>query len=315
MILTRVPLRISLLGGGTDIRDFFNSHGGAVLSMSINKYVYVCLNKSFDDRVRVSYSKTEVVNNVNELEHDIIRESLKMYGIEKGIEVVTISDVPGVGTGLGSSSALAVGMMVALEQYKYGKTLNQNLAAIKACNLEINILKKPIGEQDQWGTAVGGLKFIRWNPCRTITQVVESDLVDHLMLFYSKQSRNNDSILTEQLSNMKKNVEILKLMRDSAHNGFAALKINDYRSLGYLVKEGWEDKKKLANGMSNPAIDLSLFGAYMCGAWGGKSLGAGGSFLLLVAPPESHNYIKQALNNFTYVPFGIDSGGATIVYK
>lgn len=315
MIIVRSPLRVSLLGGSTDVRKFFSKFGGAVVSLPIQQYVYLCVNKSFDDRVRISYSKTEVVDSVDKLEHGIIREALKMFGVKKGIEIVTIADMPGSGTGLGSSSALAVGLMVALEQYTTGKPMTNSVAATWACRLEIDILKKPIGEQDQWGTALGYPKLIEWDELgiKNVTFCDPALLEPRLLLFYTGITRQSDDILVNQSHESK--FPTLIQMKNLAEDGWISLLNYDWKLLGEQISASWYLKSTLDKRISNYGIDELINKAIEFGAEGAKLLGAGGGgFILVLADPEKHDDIRHELGYLREVPVKIDTEGVKVIY-
>jgi D-glycero-alpha-D-manno-heptose-7-phosphate kinase len=209
MIISRTPLRISFVGGGSDISAYYKHSPGAVVSTAINKYIYITVNKKFDNKIRASYSKTEIVNNVNELEHEYIRESLKKVGIRGGIEITSIADIPSGGTGLGSSSSFIVGLLNALYAYK-GKHVSAERLAKEACEIEIDILKKPIGKQDQYIAAYGGLQYIRFNKDESVNvdpiivaKEVRQKLENRLILLYTGLTRSSSKILSKQTANLK----------------------------------------------------------------------------------------------------------------
>ncbi|MDD4903819.1 MAG: GHMP kinase, partial [Candidatus Bipolaricaulis sp.] len=305
MIISRTPLRISFVGGGTDIPAFYRDHEGAVVSTAIDKSIYLFVNPKFDRRIRVSYSITEVVDSVDELRHELVRESLKAVGIRAGIEIASISDVPAHGTGLGSSSAYTVGLLNALWAYQ-GKTVPAERLAREACEIEIERCGKPIGKQDQYIAAFGGMQFIRFqsngqvavDPVRVAPETKER-LERSLLLLYTGIARESDAVLKEQGANTRRgnaNSKALVQMARMAHDLRAALEAGRPEEMGELLHAGWQLKRQLANGITNPQIDAWYETARDRGAFGGKILGAGGGgFLLLYAPPERHERILQAL--------------------
>lgn len=305
-----------MFGGGTDFRDYFAHNGGRVINCAIDKYVYVMVNKSFDSRVRVSYSKTEVVHTVNELEHDLIREALKMYNIHDGIEVVTIADVPSNGTGLGSSSALAVGLIAALSRYT-GETnkelsLGQEQLALKACELEIDILKKPIGEQDQYGCALPGMKYIIWNEIGVSKILAAPDewLRDYALLFYTGISRDANAILTKQKENIGRNHRLLSDMEEITRQAYKNMKYGDYDCLPIRLQDAWYTKARLADGITTPLVDSYIERLFNAAVIGAKMLGAGGGgFMFVLAEPKFHGEIIEILKDFRRIPFSVDNQG------
>ncbi|MBI3784259.1 MAG: GHMP kinase [Deltaproteobacteria bacterium] len=305
MIISRTPLRISFVGGGSDLAAFYSHEPGAVVATTITKYVYIMVNPKFDRRIRASYSRTEIVDRVDDLEHELIRESLRATGIDGAIEITSISDIPSRGTGLGSSSAYTVGLLNALYAYR-GLLASADRLADEACTVEIDRCGKSIGKQDQYMVAYGGLKYIAFTPdgnvlvtpilCSTETR---RQLCDNLLLLYTGQTRLSDDVLPEQAHNLRVDPERRAAVRrmvdlaDQMRDQLAANRIDDF---GALLHENWMVKRTLASNVSNPAIDAAYNLARLHGALGGKILGAGGGgFLLLYAPPERHSEICRAL--------------------
>jgi D-glycero-alpha-D-manno-heptose-7-phosphate kinase len=323
MIITRTPFRISFVGGGTDIADFYRVERGAVVSTAINKYMYIVVNKRFDSTTRVGYSKTEIVKNVDEIQHPIVREALKLVGISDGIEIVSIADIP-AGTGLGSSSSFTVGLLNALYAYK-GMLKSAEELARQATHLEIDILGEPIGKQDQYIAAYGGLRYIQFNPDETVfiepimyNKRNKDELNQNLLLLYTGDTRRAASILEEQKSNMRRgnNVECLRKMRDLALELRKHLNNNDSPDvLGEFLNKGWSLKKQLAGGISSPEIDGYYEKALNAGALGGKILGAGGGgFLLLYCPKGKQPRIREVLKELTWTEFLLEPEGSKIIY-
>lgn len=324
MIISRTPLRISFVGGGSDIASFYRHTSGAVVSTAINKYIYITVNKKFDNGIRASYSKTEIVESVDELQHEYIRECLKWVGIKGGIEITSISDVPSEGTGLGSSCSFIVGLLNALYSYQ-GKHINAERLAREASHIEIDILKKPIGKQDQYIAAYGGLEYIRFNSddsvyvdpiiCKTETK---KSLEKKLLLFYTGITRSADSILARQTKNMESQIDKraimtkMVLLAGEMHN---ALNENKLDSFGRMLHENWILKKQMAEGVSNPQIDKWYEKALKNGAIGGKLLGAGGGgFLLFYAPSEKHKKIISSLSDLSGLQFAFEPQGSKIIF-
>ena len=321
MIISKTPLRVSFAGGGTDIADYYRTGYGAVVSSAIKKYVYVTVNKRFDEDIRISYSKTEIVDSLDKVEHGLVREALRKVGIRNGIEITTIADIPSKGTGLGSSSAIAVGLLNALYAFKGYRASPKKLAE-EACEIEIDKLGEPIGKQDQYIAAYGGIQHIKFNADETVTldpvicpPKTKRDIESHLMLLYTGRTRKSSDILSKQKSNSKTNKEILDKMRDQAEQLFHDLTSLQVNKLGQALKEGWELKKSLAKGISDPEIDKIYGKALKAGAVGGKITGAGGGgFLVLFVPPESHWSVRNALPGMKDLEFKIEPQGSKIIY-
>ena len=323
MIISRTPLRISLAGGGSDLEEYYKTGCGAVVSTAIDKYIYITVNKKFDDMIRVSYSKTEVVDNVNDLEHNVIRESLKLLEISKKIEVVYMGDIPlgSAGVGLGSSSGLAVGVLNALYAFKGLHASAQRLAD-DSCKIEIEILGHPMGKQDQYISAYGGFNFIQFNKdgtvfvdpiiCNTETKTL---LHKKLMLFYTGLVRVSSTILGEQKNKTSMNLGTLDKMVDLARNLRDQLVCNKIDEIGNILHDGWVLKKKLAHGITTTLIDEYYEKARKAGAAGGKILGAGaGGFLLLYCDEKYQPKVREALSDLKESPFKFEPQGSKIIY-
>lgn len=320
MIITRTPFRVSFVGGGSDLRDFYSRNGyGAVVSTAINRYMYIAIHPYFHDKIRVKYSRTEDVENIDDIQHPIVRECLKKVQVGRGIEIASFADVP-AGTGLGSSSSFTVGLLNALYAYK-GKVVSKERLAREACEIEIDILGEPIGKQDQYAAAFGNINYIRFNKDETVdvSQILLSESVkkrfeDNLFMYHVGGERRSGDILSEQknnisieamFQNLKKMVALADDLRDALHNE----KID---SLGDILHAGWLYKKELARGISNSSIDNLYDKALKCGASGGKLLGAGGTgFLLLYS--NDHEILKDRLN-CKVLPFCMDREGTKIIF-
>lgn len=320
MIITRTPLRISFTGGGTDISDYYRINGGAVVSMAIDKYIYVTVNPKFDKNIRVSYSQTEIVSDVNELRHELVREAMRMAGITGGIEVTSIADIP-AGTGLGSSSTFTVGVLNALHTY-CGKRLSGRQLAERACQIEIDILGHPIGKQDQYAAAHGGLNYFQFNPDESVAydRITLSDDDWHnmkrkLMLFYTGITRSADGVLSEQKKNTASKLDNLNCMKrqaDLMHKELIETGFNAH--FGEALHQGWLKKQELAGGITNPTISALYEKALAAGAIGGKLLGAGGGgFLLFYCDEEKQAAVRAALG-LRQIDFAPDSYGSRVIY-
>ena len=323
MIITRTPFRISFVGGGTDLPDFYRTEPGAVVSTAINKYVYIIANKRFTDAIRVSYySKTEIVDSVDEIQHPLVREALKLAGITKGIEIASIADIH-AGAGLGSSSSFTVGLLNALYAYQGALKSAEELAK-QACHIEIDILGEPIGKQDQYIAAYGGFRYIQFNPDETVfTEPIiwsnenREKLGQNLLLLYTGDVREASSILREQKEKTQQGekMDCLKKLRDMAFELKEQLNNNaSSKILGEFLHQGWVLKRQLASGVSNDKIDEYYEKALSAGASGGKLLGAGGGgFLLLYCPKERQRQVKSALD-LRELDFSFEPEGSKIIY-
>ncbi len=324
MIISQTPLRMSFVGGGTDFEDFYRKYPGRVLSTTINKYFYIGVNPRFEGTIKVSYSETELVDHRDEVKHPLVKGALEEVGIERGIDIVSLADLPAkkLGTGLGSSSSFTVGLLNALYAF-LGKYISADVLAEKACQIEINKAKSPIGKQDQYAVAFGGLNQITFNCDGKIevepiylTPKLKEDFQNHLLLFFTGLERLANPILAEQKQNIEKKFEFLKEISNMVPVFRTALERGDFKKMGELLHQGWLMKKELASGISNPQIDEMYESALKSGAWGGKILGAGGGgFLLVMAPPGNHLKIKTALNRYQLIPFRFSESGSKIVFK
>lgn len=324
MIISRTPLRISFVGGGSDIQSYYKHKAGAVISTAIDKYIYITVNKKFDNKLRASYSETEMVDKVDEIKHNLIRESLKLVGIDGGIEITSMADIPSRGTGLGSSSSYTVGLLNALYAYK-GKHVSAEQLAQDACKIEIDILKNPIGRQDQYIASYGGVQYIQFNPdgnvyvdpviCLSETKKL---FEKQLLLLYTGLTRSANPILKAQGRNIESNnrkrekiaemVKLVKKMRLTLSN-------NKLSSIGNLLHRNWMLKKTMADGISNSVIDNWYKKARKRGALGGKILGAGGGgFLLLFSEPDRHAEIISELSELEPLPVRFEPQGSKIIF-
>lgn len=322
MIITQTPLRISFAGGGTDFADFYKTDGGCVISSAIDKYVYVIIKERFDDKIRVGYSKTEMVDSIDEIEHELVRECLRKTGITQGVEISTMADIPSEGSGLGSSSSVTVGLLNAMYAYK-GEPKPPELLAEQACEIEVDILGKPIGKQDQYIAAFGNLRLIEFKPSGEVRVTsVEIDpekkrrLSDNLMLFFTGTTRNSSDVLTEQKRNIASCVEVLRKMRQQAYDVYDNFVDGSADRVGEIMREGWIHKKQLARKVSGGVIDGIYESALKAGAIGGKIAGAGGGgFMLLHCLPEHQPAVRAALAGLRELPFSLERDGTKVVFN
>ena len=321
MIITRTPLRVSFAGGGTDLPSFYRGFGGgAVASAAIDKYIHVLVNEKFDRAIRVAYSRTENVARLDELQHGLVREAMRLTGVTEALEVHTIADIPSEGTGLGSSSTLTVGLLNALYAYR-GILKEPSELADEACRIEIDVLGGTLGKQDQYIAAFGGVQYFEFLPDDRVavqpiplTRTAREALADHLSLFYTGTTRQAQGILKQMDARTEANRASLVAMRDLARASRDALLGHDWARLGAILDEGWRLKRELSHGISNPAIDDAYARARAAGAYGGKITGAGGGgFLLVLHPPEQSHQIATALATWKRLPVRISAEGSQVV--
>ncbi len=324
MVLTRTPLRVSFAGGGTDLPDFYERDYGAVLSTAIDKYIYVTVKphgEVFNERIRLNYSKSESVANVDDIENNIARECLRLLQIDPPIYISTVGDLP-ASTGLGGSSSFAVGLLNALHAYR-GERVSAGQLAEEASYIEIQVLKEPIGKQDQYAAAFGGMNFFRFNPDGGVTvepMRVKNGLLDELfsqiMIFWTGHQRDASQVLSEQKANTASKLHELVRMREHAHR-LQALTCNGHfepDKFGGILHETWQLKRQLAQTISNSQIDAWYNAAMQAGATGGKICGAGGGgFLLLIVNPDFQTGVRQALANLTEVHISYEVHGSQVM--
>lgn len=322
MIIVQTPLRVSLFGGGTDFPSFYCQEGGAVLSFAIDKYIFVTIKKRFDHLLRVGWTRTEMVESIDELQHELIREALRKTGITSGVEVTTMGDIPSRGTGLGSSSTVTVGALHAMYAY-LGQIVPVERLAQEACEIEIEILGKPIGVQDQYIAAHGGLRFLEFGTDGGVNmdQVNLSPaglrrLNENLLLFYTGLSREAGSILGEQKNNIQDRMLVLRRLKEMAYQARLEMEAGRVDSIGELLHESWELKKQLASQISNPVIDEYYAAARKAGAIGGKITGAGGGgFLLLYVNHTCQEEVRSALEGLQELPFQVEQDGTKVIFN
>jgi D-glycero-alpha-D-manno-heptose-7-phosphate kinase len=322
MIIVQTPLRISLFGGGTDFPAYFRDEGGCVLTSAIDKYIFVTIKQRFDHLLRVGYTQTEMVESVDDVQHDLIREALRKTGICRGVEITTMGDIPSAGSGLGSSSTVVVGALNAMHTYQ-GDIAPADKLAAEACEIEINTLGKPIGIQDQYIAAYGGLRFIRFEPTGEV--VIEHialpangkrRLSENLLLFFTGITRQAESVLGEQQRNLNGRRNTLGHMKAMAYEARTQLLAGNLDALGSLLHESWLLKKQLAGSISNGTIDDMYEAARRAGAVGGKITGAGGGgFLLLYCPWERQESVREALHGVQELPFALEPDGSKVIFN
>jgi len=323
MVISQTPLRISFVGGGTDLSEFYSHTPGSVLSTAIDKYVFVIVKERFDDKIYLNYSIKEIVDDVRDIEHDLIREALIKTGIKTGVEITTLADIPSEGSGLGSSSSITVGLLNALYSFS-GRQVTAKTLAQDACEIEIDLLKKPIGKQDQYIASFGGLNEIIFNPDDSvIIKKVELDnrlkrrFGSNILLFYTDITRKSTTILKDQKSVTKKKLDILIEMRDQVYKFKEILESGKgYDSLGLLLNNAWELKKSLSEKISSSKIEKMYELALEAGAIGGKISGAGGGgFLMLYVNRENQNSVRDKLRDYREFPFMLEPHGSKIIFN
>jgi D-glycero-alpha-D-manno-heptose-7-phosphate kinase len=310
------------LGGGTDFPSYFMEEGGTnILSSAIDKYIFVTIKKRFDAKIRVGYTRTEIVDSVDEVQHELIREAMHLTGIQKGVEVTTMGDIP-AGAGLASSSAVTVGALHAMYTY-LGESVTAHQLAKEACDIEITRLNKPIGLQDQYICALGGFRFLEFHPDgKVISERIELEprlrnrLNESLLLFYTGMTRQADSILGEQKENIHNSRKLLHQIKHMACLAREELMAGNLDIIGELLHENWILKKQLASRVSNPTIDAIYDAALKAGAIGGKITGAGGGgFFLLYCPYEKREAVRDALSSLEEVPFNLEPDGSKVIFN
>ena len=321
MIITQTPYRVSFAGGGTDLPAFYREDYGAVLSVAIQRHIYVTVHGRFERNIRVAYSRTETAATVDDLEHDLVREAMKLTQVSGPIEVTTIGDVP-AGAGMGSSSSLTVGVLHALYAVA-GRFVAREQLAREACQIEIDTLKKPIGRQDQYAAAFGGINYLRFNADDTVDVepvMVRPEFVRELegwiLLLYTGQQRDANIILQRQSLGTADRRAVLSDMRDlAAELRRIMVASGDLQAFAGILHQGWELKRSLGFGIADARVNEWYCTARRAGALGGKLLGAGGGgFMLIMAPPERHRAIQEALQRPQTLPFRIDRNGSRVIF-
>ena len=323
MIIVKTPLRISFVGGGSDMKRFYERSDGKVVCTAIDKFVYAIVKERFDDMIYINYSKKECVERVEDIDHDLVREAMKRTGVEKGIEITTLADIPSSGSGLGSSSSITVALLHALYTYRNTLVTAEQLAR-DACRIEIDLLGKPIGRQDQYAAAFGGVNRFRFTADdrteRTpveMTGGVRRRFAASLLLYYTGITRSANPILQQQQANMadQGRFEAVKQMVALVDPFVEAMREGDLKTCGRLMDENWRLKQQMADGISNPEISRMYEAARQAGALAGKIAGAGGGgFLLLIVPRERQNDVFEAMRAYRELPFMIEDSGSKVIF-
>ena len=322
MIITQTPLRISFAGGGTDFAGYYEKGSGAVISSAIDKYIYVVIKERFDQKIRVGYTRTEIVDRVEQIEHELVRECLKLTGMTGGIEIATMADIPSEGSGLGSSSTVTVGLLHAMYAYQ-GILVTAETLAQQACRIEIDILGKPIGKQDQYIAAYGSLRRFDFQADGTVGSeavVLSAEkrrrFGECLMLFYTGITRQADIILSEQKANIELKRQFLDRIKGQVAEVEDCLLSGSMNKIGRLLQAGWGWKKEMTGRISNPEIDALYERALDAGATGGKIAGAGGGgFLLLYCPPSHQDAVREAISELKELPFSLERDGTKVIFN
>ena len=324
LVVTKTPLRVSFLGGGTDIKYFYKDYGGSVLSCAIDKYVYVTVKRHspcFKEKFRLNYSKSESGNQLNKIENNIVRECIKLTKIDFPIYISTVGDVP-TGSGLGGSSSFTVGLLKALYTIQ-GKTIKKKRLFEESCMIEIGILNEPIGKQDQVPAVYGGLNFISFKKNDNIKienikrNKIHNNLFNKSILIWTQSTRSASIVLKNQKKNFKSNIKILKKIKANADIFYQSIKINkkiDLKKLGNLVNSSWEEKKKLSKKISLKKIDRIINNAIKMGCYGSKLLGAGGGGFVIVFGEKKHiNAMMKKYKDLVYLNFNLNTVGSEVI--
>ena len=321
MIITRTPFRISFAGGGSDLRSYYTQEPGAVLSVAIDKYMYISVMERFGGTFRISYSRTELVDTVEQVEHPIVRACLQRLGIRHGLEIVSMADLPAL-SGMGSSSSFTVGLLNALHAIQ-GHVVTSEQLAEDACQIEIDILKEPIGKQDQYIAAYGGLQLIQFHPDGHVcvdpvicSRDTRRELNRRLLLFYAGGVRAAREILAEQDANTRNRLPMLRKLCSIAFQLREVLTLGrDLNEFGRLLHDAWKLKRTLAGSISNSRIDEYYERGIRAGALGGKLLGAGGGgFLLFFCEPHLQARLRHDLSDLPELPFMLEPEGTKIIH-
>ncbi len=324
MIIVKTPLRVSFVGGGSDIPAFYRRQDGMVVCTAIDKYVYAIVKERFDEMIYINYSRKECVATVDDIQHDLVREAMRLTGVRQGIEITTLADIPSSGSGLGSSSAITVALLHALYTYQNVLVTAEQLAE-DACRIEIDILGKPIGRQDQYAAAFGGINQFTFKAGDltlrrpvALNNGLRRRFSSILLLYYTGLTRSADAILSRQCHNLAAadTFEVMQQMVALAEPFRKALEAGDWQTCGDLMNTNWQLKQRMAEGISNPQIDAIYARAMAAGALAGKVAGAGGGgFLLLLVPREKQNAVFEALQGYRELPFMLTRSGSKVIFE
>jgi len=319
MIVTKTPLRVSFFGGGSDIPEYYNNYEGMVVSTSIDKYIYLAINKCESEHIRLTYSTMEYVKKLDDLKHDRAKKTLELFGVENNIEICSFSAVPTRGTGLGSSSTFTVGLINGISYLKNRNRLTKRELSELACYIEIEKCNEPIGKQDQYAAAYGGLNVIRFSKDGISINKLDincfEELKKNIFIFNTGINRQASSILDEQVKSLKNkvNFENTKNIVNMAKESVKLLEKNKLNDFGNLLNESWVVKKKLSSNISNSTIDEMYDTALKSGALGGKILGAGGGgYLMLYVPEKNHNKLLNNMKKYKRFEFNFENNGSTL---
>jgi len=323
MVIVKTPLRISFVGGGSDMKSYYCRKDGSVVCTAIDKFVYAIIKERFDDKIYINYSRKECVDHVDEIRHDLVREAMRLTGVEKGVEITTLADIPSSGSGLGSSSSITVALLHALYTFQNVLVTAEQLAS-DACGIEIDTLKKPIGRQDQYAAAYGGINRFTFRKgdktersAVTMSSIMKRKFSSSLLLYFTGITRSADVILSKQVDNLRRRkiFDIVNQMVALVDPFTEAMAHGDIETCGRLLGKNWELKQTLAVGISNRRIDQMYRTALTAGALAGKVVGAGGGgFLLLIAPRERQNSVFTALEAYRELPFMIEESGSKVIF-
>lgn len=322
MIVTQTPLRVSLAGGGTDLCSYYRHRAGRVVSTAIDKAVFVIVTARYDDKIYVNYSHKEIVDHVDDVQHELVREAMKMTGVEHGVEVTMLSDIPSEGSGLGSSSSFTVGLLNAFHTYAGDPVAPAQLAE-EACEIEIERCNKPIGKQDQYIAAFGGIRAFEFRPDGSVGEerirladAQVRQFSERLFLYYSNQVRKSADILFEQNRRTPENLECLDGIRDLASEARAALRDGNFDDVGRILNDGWRRKKGLASRVTNDCLNEMHATATSAGASGAKICGAGGGgFLLAYVRREARESVLNAMAGYRRMPLNLEPDGSKVIFN
>ncbi|MBX7217349.1 MAG: GHMP kinase [Candidatus Kapabacteria bacterium] len=322
MLITQTPLRISIAGGGCDLPDYYTKRGGYVVSTAIDKFIYVIVKARYDDKIYVDYSKKEIVDSIDEIQHDLVREAARLTGMPPGFEVAMMADIPSEGSGLGSSSSLTVGLLNAFYQYQ-GEQVGAERLAQEACRIEIEILGRPIGKQDQYIAAYGGLCAFEFRMDGSvgveriaISPSAKRRFGSNILLFFTNIVRQASSILTEQRERIIDTIEAHDQIKALAFQTRQALYAGSFDDIGEILDRNWQLKKNLASGVTNPEIDSMYQSSMEGGALGGKISGAGGGgFLMTYCRRPDQDNLREALSRYREMPFMLESHGSKVMFN